>query len=251
MRHIWLFLVPALLCLVAPAQARPRDDALTGAIRCGVVADSRQWLDCYYGAAQSVRAALGLPPALAAQVKLALSPPAGGQPRDEAVRDDVVSGAAACMRQAGDRPWLDCYYAAATPMRAHLGLVAPQAAAPRPVPVAVPQYASLAPPPPAPKGPPPMPRGTGGFLNGIFNTPRAIVRDMPMESFVQDKNGAVTVTLPDGQVWEQIAEDEIYHRARWRKSASQMLVTIKPDAMHTFLMTVKDDGKIYKVRRIH
>src|SRR5450755_1011314 len=113
MRHIWWLLVPAMLCLAAPAQARPRDDALSGAIRCGIVADSRQWLDCYYGAAQPVRAALGLSSALAAQIKLAASPPSGGQPRDEAVRDDVMSGAAGCIRVASDRPWLDCYYAAA------------------------------------------------------------------------------------------------------------------------------------------
>src|SRR2546429_3639304 len=115
MRHVWWLLVPAIFCLAAPAQARPRDDALSGAIRCGVVADSRQWLDCYYGAAQPMRAALGLGSALPAQIQLAASPPSGGQPRDEAVRDEVVSAAAACMRVAADRPWLDCYYAAATP----------------------------------------------------------------------------------------------------------------------------------------
>ena len=87
MRHIWWFLVPALFSLAAPAEARPRDDALSGAIRCGAIADSRQWLDCYYGAAQPVRAALGLGSALPAQITLAASPPAGGQPRDEPVRD--------------------------------------------------------------------------------------------------------------------------------------------------------------------
>ena len=30
-----------------------------------------------------------------------------------------------------------------------------------------------------------------------------------------------------------------------------MEVTIAPDAMHTFVMTVEGEGKIYKVRRIH
>jgi hypothetical protein len=246
MRHVWWLLVPAMLSLAAPAQARPRDDALTGAIRCGVVADSRQWLDCYYGAAQPVRAALGLGSALPAQIKLAASPPAGGQPRDEAVRDDVVSAAAACARVTGDHPWLDCYYTAATPMRVQLGLSASQTAA-RPAPV--PQIASAA-HPATPAGPPPMPRKTGLF-SGIFSSPKPIVRDAPMRSFVLDDKGAFTVTLADGQVWEQLAEDEIYHRARWHKPASDMLVTITPDAMHTFLMTLRDEGYIYKVRRIH
>lgn len=245
MRHIWWLLVPAMLCLAAPAQARPRDDALSGAIRCGIVADSRQWLDCYYGAAQPVRAALGLPSALAAQIKLAASPPSGGQPRDEAVRDDVVAAAAGCARVTGDRAWLDCYYAAAMPMRAQLGLSAPQAAA-RPAP----QLASVPPPPATPAGPPPMPRNSGLF-SGLFHSAKPVVRDMPMQSFVLNDKGAFTITLEDGEVWEQLEEDEIYHPARWHRSASEMQVTISPASMHTFFMTVSDENYMYKVRRIH
>jgi hypothetical protein len=251
MRPIWWFLVPALLSLAAPAQARPRDDALSGAIRCGVIADSRQWLDCYYGAAQPVRAALGLGSALPAQMALAAAPPAGGAPRDEAVRNEVVSAAAGCMRQTADRSWLDCYYAAAMPMRTQLGLSMPQAA-PRVATVAPPPVQTIAPvqaPPPTPAGPPPMPKDSGIF-NGLFNDPRPVVRNMPMQSFVMDKDGAFTVTLQDGQVWEQIAEDQIYHPARWRRSAPEMLVTIKPDMMHIYMLTVFGEGRQYKVHRI-
>ena len=255
MRHIWLVLVPALLIMAAPASARPRDDALTGAIRCGVIGDSRQWLDCYYGSAQPVRAALGLGSALPGQLKLASAPPAGGVPRDEAARDEVVSSAAGCMRQGADRAWLDCYYAAATPMRAQLGLAGPGAArppVPAPVPVPQQQYASAMPPAPAPPpAPPPMPRERGMFA-GIFTSPKAIVKNMPMQSYEIDKKDKYfTVTLQDGQVWEQQAEDAVYHPARWRKPAEEMEVTITPDAMRVYLMTIKDDGKIYKVKRIH
>jgi len=116
------------LLAAQPAASRPRDDALAGAFRCSVIADSRQWLDCYYGAAQPVRAALNLAPALAAQVRLVSAPPAGGAPRDEAARDDVMSAAANCNHVAGDRAWLDCYYGAAQPMRAVLGLTPAPAA---------------------------------------------------------------------------------------------------------------------------
>jgi len=249
MRHIWWFLVPAVLSLAAPAQARPRDDALSSAIRCGAIADSRQWLDCYYGAAQPMRAALGLTPVLKAQMQLAASPPAGGQPRDEGVRAEVVSSAAGCMREAGDRPWLDCYYAAAMPMRVQLGLSQPQGAI-RPAPVPAPQLAYVAPapaPPAKPAGPPPMPR-KGSLFGGMFGSTKPIVRDMPMQSYVLDKTGAFTITLEDGQVWEQSPEDEAYHPARWHGEASQMLVTISPSAMRTFTMTV--DGYLYKVRRV-
>ena len=249
MRHVWWLLVPAVAAVwTAPAQARPRDDALAGAFRCAAIADSRQWLDCYYGAAQPVRAALGMAPALAAQLKLAASPPAGGQPRDEAIRDEVMSGATGCIRIVNDRPWLDCYYGAAAPMRTQLGLSAPQAAprlasAPAPQPVIVPRPAT-------PSGPPPMPRNTGLF-NGLFDDVKPIVQNVPMKSFTLDKGGAFTVTLVDGQVWRQLEEDQVYHPARFREAGPNTLVTIAPGVMHTFLMKVSGSDRSYKVRRIH
>src|SRR5215469_3522888 len=143
----WALLFGGAVMAALPAQARPRDEVLSGAFRCAVIADSRTWLDCYYGAAQPVRAALGMPPALGPQVKLAASPPAGGAPRDEGVRDNVMATAAACNRQSGDRPWLDCYYAAAMPMRSQLGLSAPAQGASRPTPVPVPGPAPVMAPP--------------------------------------------------------------------------------------------------------
>jgi hypothetical protein len=248
MRHLWWLLVPVVAGLATAAEARPRDDALSGAFRCATIADSRMWLDCYYGAAQPVRASLGMPPALAAQVKLAASPPSGGVPRDETVRDEVMSGAANCIRVTAERPWLDCYYAAALPMRVQLGLAAPQAL-PKPAPA--PQLATAAPAPaqPGPAGPPPMPRNAGLFA-GMFDDVKPIVRNMPMQSFTMSKAGTFTVTLTDGQVWQQVDEDQVYHPARWRKPASQMAVTIAPGVMHTFNMKVDGESRSYKVRRI-
>ena len=88
------------------------------------------------------------------------------------------------------------------------------------------------------------------FLHDTTSTvSNCIVRDMPMASYVFAENGAFTVTLQDGQVWEQLPEDEVYHPARWRKEASEYEVTITPAAMRTFTMTV--DGYMHKVRRIH
>jgi hypothetical protein len=165
-----------------------------------------------------------------------------------------MSASAGCIRVAGERPWLDCYYAAAQPMRVRLGLSA-SVVKPAPVPqspVPAPQlaYAPVAPPAPVkPAGPPPMPRSTG-LLNGMFNDIKPIVRNMPMQSYALDKAGAFTVTLEDGQVWKQSAEDEVYHPARWRKPAAELLVTIAPSALHTFEMTVTGEGHGYKVHRI-
>lgn len=68
-------LIPALFCLVSlPVAADPRNDALAGISRCASIADDRVFLDCVYGAAQPLRAALGLPPAPASQTSLV--PPA-------------------------------------------------------------------------------------------------------------------------------------------------------------------------------
>jgi len=250
MRHLWWLLVPAVAIVATAAEARPRDDALASAFRCATIADSRMWLDCYYGSAQPVRASLGMPPALAAQLKLATSPPSGGAPRDEAVRDEVMSGAANCIRVSAERPWLDCYYAAATPMRVQLGLSAPLGL-PRPVPAPAPQlaYAAPAPAPRVPAGPPPMPRSAGLFA-GMFDDAKPIVRNMPMQSFDISKSGGFIVTLADGQVWQQANEDQVYHPAHWRKPASEMLVTISPGAMRTFNLKVDGETKSYKVRRI-
>ena len=94
-----------------------------------------------------------------------------------------------------------------------------------------------------------MPRKSGMFA-GIFSSPKPIVSDMPMQSYVLNDKGAFTVTLADGQVWEQLDEDQAYHPARWRKDPSELRVTIKPDAMHIYIMTVPDEGRLYKVRRI-
>ena len=154
---------------------------VSGLTRCANLTDDRQWLDCYYGAVQPVRAALGLPPALAAQIKLASAPPSGGQMRDESVRDDVMSAAAGCIRITGERPWLDCYYAAAAPMRTLLGLSGPLVA-PKPLP----QLAYVPPPAqPASTRPPPMPRNAG-LLDGMFNDTKPVVRNIAMQSFTLD-----------------------------------------------------------------
>jgi hypothetical protein len=70
-----LMILPPLALLAAgPAIAGPREDTLAGISRCAALPDDRTFLDCIYGAAQPIRARLGLPPAPANQVRLV--PPA-------------------------------------------------------------------------------------------------------------------------------------------------------------------------------
>jgi hypothetical protein len=54
--------------------AGPRDEVRAASLRCDSITDERTWLNCYYGAAQAVRADLGLQPVPATQRNLV--PPA-------------------------------------------------------------------------------------------------------------------------------------------------------------------------------
>ena len=72
----WYFFFVAIFLsqISSAAEASPRDDMLSGISRCASITDERMFLDCAYGAAEPVRAELGLPPASPAQIRLV--PPA-------------------------------------------------------------------------------------------------------------------------------------------------------------------------------
>ena len=242
MRWFW-WMVPFLLLAAQPAAARPRDDAIAAAFHCSVIADSHQWLDCYYGAAQPVRTALGLAPALAAQVRLAASPPAGGAPRDEAVRDDVMSAAANCIRAAGDRAWLDCYYAAATPMRAALGLSVPAQGAQRAAAACTDaayrfRRAAAAPPYRPVRRPCRAPAACSPACSARPSRWRA---PFPCSPFTSTAAAALPSPWRTAKSGSRSKDDDVDHPAHWRKQPSQMLVTVTPAVMRTFAMTVSGE----------
>jgi hypothetical protein len=220
----------------SPAMARPRDDVMSGAFRCAAIGDSKVWLDCYYGAAQPARAALGMSAAPAAQVKLVSAPPVGGSVLDHDVRDAVMAGAFRCTAVDEERRWLNCYYAAAQPMRARLGLsAAPQAAT-----------AHMAPPVPPPAAPVPQ--------FGRKPPPRAAIPDnadhltAQMQSYTFDKLGWFTVTLDNGQVWNQVHGDTTYAR-NWKKSAASYQVRVSHGFLGSYSLQVQGLPGLYKVIR--
>jgi len=164
-------------------------------------------------------------------------------------REDVVSGVARCAVLTDDRQWLDCYYGAAQPMRASLGLApAPQAqvkllsAQPQHV-TALPATVARA---AVRTGPPPMPRSSG-LLD--FTGGDDVVRNAPVKSYELTRDGFV-VTLPDGQVWQQTPDDAAKHPVRWREPASTMRVTVTQGAMRTFNLVLGDENTHHKVKRI-
>ncbi len=220
----------AVLLASAPLQARPRDEVMSSAFRCAAIGDSRLWLDCYYGAAQPARAALKLQPAPAAQIALAASPPQGG-PRaaDGAARDAVMAAAFRCHDLAEERPWLDCYYAAAQPMRQMLGLTpAPQAKA-------------------APAGPAPAPQTFGiPAAPDIGATANQVTSRMASYQF--DRFGVFTATLANGQVWRQLSGDT--DRAHWSKPADHYTVRITHGFLGSYNFRVGDNPGMFKVQRL-
>jgi len=223
----WLLFCCCVLTAVSSsgALARPRDEVMSGAYRCAAIGSPREWLDCFYGAAQPQRAAIRLAPALAQQLKLAASPPAGTPGEDDLrVRDSVIARASGCARFVDDRPWLDCYYAAAQPMREMLHLPgAPQAGKILEAPV-----------------PGNHPMVEAGTSNG-----RSEAR---MAAYKFDKMGYFTVTLENGQVWKQVDGDTT--EAHWKKPPSSYVVEIAPGFLKSYNFSVKGVPGLFKVLRV-
>jgi hypothetical protein len=224
---LMLAMVPAL------AQTRPRDAVMAASYRCSAIGAPRQWLDCYYGAAQPARSALGLPPAPQAQVQLSLSPPAGNaSPRIAQVRDAVMATTLRCYASETDRAWLDCYYAAAAPMRSELGLTPG------------PQIVSTPAPNPVPQAPPQPDRF------GLKTLPVAQADHVAthMESYSFDRNHIFTVKLTNGQTWRQVSGDT--HTAHWTKPAAAYVVKIMHGSFSSYNFQVEGLPEVYKVDRV-
>ena len=181
-----------------PVLADAREDVVNSMTRCAALPDDRQWLDCYYGAAQPMRAWLGLPPAPQSQLKLlqqTSQPAPGGAP--------AMPGAAV------------------------------------PLPATVTRAAVRT-------GPPPPPKKSGIF--DIFGGSQ-VVNNAPIQSYQVTASG-FTVTLPDGQVWKQTDDDATKSPVSWDQPASSMRVSITQGALHTFNLVMGDESHHHKVVRI-
>jgi hypothetical protein len=159
-------------------------------------------------------------------------------------RDDVLAGIGRCGAIADDRMWLNCLYGAAQPMRGQLGL-----------PPAPASQTSLV---PMGSGPSPhisgvnvpavsQPKESGGILSFVLGGD-AVLTDVRLASYRFDSQGLFTVTLANGQVWEQ--RDGTY-LAHWRGPASQYVASISKGATGSYNLTIAHEGTLYKVRRIH
>ncbi len=218
-----------LLAAMPAADARPRDEVMAGVFHCNGLGDDRQWLDCYYGAAQPARTSLGLKPAPANQMQLVQSPPANSQAQPSALRNRVIADAGRCYDQENDRGWLDCYYRAALPMREKLGLsISAGQSAARPA------------------------SDNFGLRRQVEvastqNVPDNITSRMASYSF--DAQNVFTVKLENGESWRQLDGDGI--AVRWTKPPGTYVLTIRSGMSHSFIMTVRDEPQVFRVHRIN
>ena len=242
-------LITGFALLPATAFASARDDVMAGSARCAAVAQGRDWLNCYYGAAQPMRDELGLSAAPAAQTSLVPRPTAiqMAAPAQGGARDVVMSGSARCAAIGDNRLWLDCYYGAAQPMRAELGLI-PAAQSQTALAATPSRPLAVQPAPPVNSAVLYAPKKTKGgvmasILGGAQLTPK-----MALASYKFDSYGIFTVTLSDGGVWKQSPDDSNF--ARWKKAPATYRATISQGAFSSFNMRIDGDRNVYKVHPV-
>ena len=151
---------------------------------------------------------------------------------DDSVRDDVMSGAFRCNAFQDDRQWLDCYYAAAQPMRARLNL------SPAVVRQPVPGVAGGAYVPPE--------REFGLAAPEPAQDVEKITSRL--KSYTFDKHGIFTVTLENGETWQQLDGDTTV--AHWTKAVAASAVEIERGWLGSYNMQITNTAGLFKVRRL-
>jgi hypothetical protein len=236
--------VALLVLLPNSADAAVRDDVMAGAFHCSDIGDSQQWLDCYYGAAQPMRALLGIPAATPAQIGLARSPPVtGNHPSADQiqVRNQVLANAFSCTSAAENRVWLDCYYGASTPERDRLGLAR--------LPSFHPGVGSSA----AATLQPLVPSGEGNPANsfGLPRKPEIRGSDQITSRLVAYKfqdNGTVTIALSNGETWRQLEGDTAF--VKLTQPAASYVATIRVGILGSYNLTIRGLPGLFRVQRV-
>jgi hypothetical protein len=157
-------------------------------------------------------------------------------------RDDVMQGSVRCLGIADDRAWLDCYYGAAQPMRAKLGLPPAPNAQQNLVPAAIPGA-------PEPLLLPQKPGFFGRMIDKI-STPHEQKPEPPthMTSYRFNSAGYFTVSLTNGETWRQSGSETIL--AHWRDKPASYSVTIQPGQLGLATMKV-GNHETYQVERVN
>jgi hypothetical protein len=200
---------------ILPAAADSRDLALDRMSRCYTLTDTRQYLECIYGAVQPLRNELGLATAPQAATFSALfARPAAPAPY-VAAAPVAAPPLASAIRPEPNRGAVSSVFS--TVMGIETRRVAPE------------QF------------------GLRNARPGSGVNVDRITARLAEYSFDRGTN-RFTVTLANGQVWRQRAGDE--HSPNWKKAASSYSVTIGYGANSSFNLTVSGERQPYKVERV-
>ncbi len=212
------FLAPAvslgLMLGMLPAMADQRDLALERMSRCYSLADTRQYLECIYGAVQPLRSELGLPqaPQAATFASLFLQP----MPQPARITPSPSAQSAMTRSQPTEKPgFLGSMFADAVGIKT----------------VRV---------PPEQFGLPNARPGPGNNVDHI--TARMTAYDLDR------RTGAFTVTLENGQVWRRGRSDEPL--PVWTRQAASYVATVSYGAGNSYNLSVEGERRPYKVQRI-
>ena len=69
-----------------------------------------------------------------------------------------------------------------------------------------------------------------------------------MASYAFDKHGVFTITLANGQVWQQVAGDTTV--AHWEKKPDNYVVQISHGFLGSYNLHVKNEPGFFKVLRV-
>jgi hypothetical protein len=166
-------------------------------------------------------------------------------------RQDTLAGISRCAGLPDDRTFLDCVYGAAQPLRTELGLPpAPgfQTQLVPPAPGARATMPPVAPPAsvPARVASAPPPQKTDGLFGGLFDN--GSEETLRMASYNFNPRGLFTVTLSNGQVWRQRANDTAF--ATWGAKPGDYYATVRAQTTGGYSLSVRGDDGLYQVEPV-
>jgi hypothetical protein len=157
-------------------------------------------------------------------------------------RDDAFAGISRCSGIQDDRVALDCIYGAAQPLRRELGLapapafqtklVPPVKGTPETSPLAV----EIRPP------------NKESFLQRLIGEDPISERRVRITAYSFDHRGLFTITLSNGEIWSQLADDS--NRAHWGWPAQEHYVSVQGDTSGADLEIDREE-EAFKVQRLH
>jgi hypothetical protein len=164
-------------------------------------------------------------------------------------RQDTLAGISRCAGLPDDRTFLDCVYGAAQPLRTELGLPPAPGFQTQLVPPAPGARAAMPPPmaaAPARVASAPPPQKTDGLFGNLFDN--GSEETLRMASYNFNPRGLFTVTLSNGQVWRQRANDTAF--ATWGAKPGDYYATVRVQTTGGYSLSVRGDDGLYQVEPV-